>query len=113
MIGIIRNHIEGLLEEGGIKLTAVATDPLGVSGWAMLRLLAKGEADVKVLAAEARGGMRKKNAQLEEALAGKWNPERIPRVDEAARYWFLRKQRLEQIELLRRQIGEIHAELGG
>ena len=101
MIGIIRNHIEGLLEEGGIKLTAVATDPLGVSGWAMLQLLAKGETDVKVLAAEARAGMRKKKAQLEEALAGKLN----------AGYRFLLKQRLEQVELLRRQIGEINEEL--
>jgi hypothetical protein len=54
-----------LLEEGGIKLTAVATDPLGISGWAMLQLLAKGETVVKVLAAEARGVMRKKKAQLE------------------------------------------------
>lgn len=101
MIGIIRNHIEGLWEEGGIKLTAVATDPLGVSGWAMLQLLAKGETDVKVLAAEARGVMRKKKAQLEEALAGKWKPS----------YRFLLQQRLEQIELLRRQISEIHEEL--
>ena len=101
MIGIIRNHLEGLLEEGGIKLTAVATDPLGVSGWAMLQLLAQGETDVKVLAAEARAGMRKKKAQLEEALAGKLN----------AGYRFLLKQRLEQVELLRRQIGEINEEL--
>jgi ACS family hexuronate transporter-like MFS transporter len=32
-----------LLEEGGIKLTAVATDPFGVSGWAMLRRIANGD----------------------------------------------------------------------
>jgi transposase len=101
MIGIIRNHIEGLLEEGGIKLTAVATDPLGVSGWAMLQLIAKGETDVKALAQEARGKMRKKKAQLEEALAGKLH----------AGYRFLLKQRLEEVELLRRQICEINTEL--
>jgi hypothetical protein len=90
MLGIIRNHLEGLLEEGGIKLTAVATDPLGVSGWVMPQLLAKGQTDVKVLAAEARAGMRKKKAQLEEPLARKLN----------AGYRFLLKQRLEQVELL-------------
>jgi len=101
MIGIIRNHIEGLLEEGGIKLTAVATDPFGVSGWAMLQLIAKGETDVKVMAAEARGVMRNKKARLEEALAGKLD----------AGYRFLLKQRLETVELLRRQISEINTEL--
>lgn len=101
IIGIIRNQIEGLLEEGGIKLTAVATDAFGVSGWAMLQLIAKGETDVKVLAAEARGAMRKKNAKLEEALAGKLN----------SGYRFLLKQRLEEVELLRRQIEEINTEL--
>jgi transposase len=101
MIGIIRNHIEGLLEEGGIQRTAVARDPLGVSGWAMLPWLAQGQRDGKGLAAEARGGMRNKRAQREEALAGTWN----------ARYRFLLQQRLEQIELRRRQIGEINEAL--
>ena len=64
-------------------------------------MIAKGESDDKVLAAEARGVMRKKQAQLEEALAGKLN----------AGYRFLLKQRLEEVELLRRQIEEINTEL--
>ena len=74
LIGVVRNQVEGLLEQGGIKLTAVATDPFGVSGWAMLQLIAKGETDVAVLASEARGRMRTKEAQLKEALAGKLDP---------------------------------------
>jgi transposase len=101
MIGIVRNQMEGLLEEGGIKLTAVVTDPFGVSGWAILQQLAKGETDVKVMAAEARGAMRKKRARLEEALAGKLNEG----------YRFLLKQRLQQVEMLRSQIEEINDEL--
>jgi transposase len=101
LIGVVRNRVEGLLEQGGIKLTAVATDPFGVSGWAMLKLLAKGETDVTVLAAEARGRMRQKEAQLKEALAGK-----LDRV-----YRMLLQQNLEQVELLRRQIGEIQEAL--
>jgi transposase len=101
MVVVVRNQVEGLLEEGGIKLTAVATDPFGVSGWAMLQRIAKGETDVAVLAAEARGAMRKKEAQLKEALAGKLDAE----------YQFLLGQRLEQVELLRRQIGEINEQL--
>ena len=68
----------------------MATDPFGVSGWAMLPLLAKGETDVPVQAAEAR-------AALKEALAGRRDPI----------YRTLRQQNLDQVELWRRQIGEV------
>lgn len=98
LIGVVRNRVEGLLEQGGVKLTAVATDPFGVSGWAMLKLLAQGETDVTVLVAEARGRMRKKEAALKEALTGKLDP--VCRT--------LLQQNLDQVELLRRQIAEIN-----
>ena len=101
LIGVVRNRVEGLLEQGGIKLTAVASDPFGVSGWAMLKLLAKGETDAAVLAAEARGRLRKKKAQLQEALGGKLDPV----------YRMLLRQNLEQVELLRRQIEEVNEAL--
>jgi transposase len=101
MIGVIRNHVEGLLEHGGIKLTAVVSDPFGVSGWAILQLLAKGETDVKVLAGQARGSLRKKDAELQEALAGCLE----------RRYQLLLRQHLEQVELLLRHIDEVNEEL--
>ena len=101
MIGVIRNQVEGLLEQGGIKLTAVASDPFGVSGWAMLQLIVKGETDVKVLAGEARGVLRQKEKQLKEALAGQLDPV----------YRFLLKHHMEQVELLRRQVSELNEEL--
>jgi hypothetical protein len=101
MIVVIRNQVEGLLEQGGIKLTAVASDPFGVSGGAMRQLIAKGETNATVLADQAHGRLRKKEEQLKEALAG--------RLDGG--YRFLWKQRLEQVELLRRQISELNAEL--
>jgi hypothetical protein len=91
MIVVIRNQVEGLLEQGGIKLTAVASDPFGVSGGAMRQLIAKGETNATVLADQAHGRLRKKEEQLKEALAG--------RLDGG--YRFLWKQRLEQVELLR------------
>jgi len=101
LIGVVRNQVEGLLEQGGIKLTAVASDAFGVSGWAMLQLIAKGETDVTVLVREARGALCKKEAQLKEALAGRLE----------AAYRVLLKQNLEQVELMRRQIAEINDEL--
>jgi transposase len=101
MIGRIRNQVEGLLEQGQIKLTAVASDPFGVSGWAMLQKLAQGETDVAVLVEQARGALRKKQAQLQEALAGRLDPI----------YQMLLRQNLEQVELLRQQIEQINQEL--
>jgi transposase len=96
-IGVLRNQIEGLLEEGGIKLSAVVSDTFGVSGWAMLQLIAKGETNIDVLIAEARGNVRKKQAASRDAMAGRLSP--ICQM--------LLKQHLKQVEMLRQQIAEI------
>jgi len=77
------------------------TDPFGVSGWAMLKLLAKGERDVKILVGEARGQLKKKEAELTQALVGKLNPT----------HRLVLQQSLDQVELLRRQIEEINQAL--
>ena len=96
-IGVIRNQVEGLLEEGGIKLAAVVSDAFGASGWAMLERLAKGERDLDVLVREARGNLRKKQAALREALDGYLSPP----------YQLLLEQYMKQVELLRGQIADI------
>jgi transposase len=65
------NRVQKLLEDMNIKLAMVATDTLGVSGRAMLAAIAAGEDEPRVLAALARGRLRKKQAELEQALAGR------------------------------------------
>ena len=100
-VGVIRSQVEGLLEQGGIKLAAVASDLFGVSGWAMLLQIARGETDVDVLVAQAHGSLRKKTEQLKEALAGGLEPV----------YQLLLRQQMEQVELLRRHIVEVNAAL--
>jgi transposase len=100
-LGVIRSQVEGLLEQGGIKLSAVVSDLFGVSGWAMLERIADGVTDVEVLAAEARGVLRHKDAELREALVGRLEPV----------YRLLLKQHLEQVRLLRRQVEEINPAL--
>jgi transposase len=100
-LGVIHNHVEGLLEQGGIKLSAVVSDLFGVSGWAMLEHIALGVTDVEVLAREARGTLRQKQAQLKEALAGQLEPV----------YRFLLRQHMEQVRLLRRHVEEINQAL--
>jgi len=97
----VRNQVEGLLEQGGIKLSSVASDVFGVSGWAMLERIAAGETDIDVIVGQARAGLRKKKTELEEALAGHLEPV----------YRMLLKQYMDQVRLLRQQIGEIHQAL--
>jgi hypothetical protein len=100
-LSVIHSPVEGLLEQGGIKLSAVVSDLFGVSGWAMLEHIAEGVTDVEVLAAEARGALRKKDAELKEALAGQLEPV----------YRMLLKQHMEQVRLLRRQVEELNQTL--
>ena len=100
-LGVIRNQVEGLLEEGGIKLSSVASDVFGVSGWAMLGKIAEGETDIEEMLGEARGALRKKKAQLKEALAGQLEPV----------YRILLKQYMAQVRLLWEQVEEINKTL--
>jgi transposase len=64
------NRIQKLLEGANIKLSAVVSDVVGVSGRAMLEALADGAEDAATLAALARGRMRSKRPALEQALRG-------------------------------------------
>src|SRR5262245_11026546 len=68
------NRVHKALEGANLKLASVATDIMGVSGRAILTALLAGEADPAVLAELARGPLRKKRAQLEQALRGQLLP---------------------------------------
>ena len=63
-----KERCEKLLEDGHLKLSSVISDIHGVSGQEMLRAIAGGERNPKVLAQMARGVMRGKIARLEQAL---------------------------------------------
>ena len=65
------NRIQKVLEDANIKLAAVATDILGVSGRAMLEAIAGGEDDPEKLADQARRRMRRKIPELRAALRGR------------------------------------------
>jgi transposase len=66
----VANRIHKLLEDTNIKLGAVTSEVLGVSGRAMLRALLDGEEDPQRLAELARGRLRKKLPELRLALEG-------------------------------------------
>lgn len=67
----VANRIHKVLEDTNIKLGAVASDILGVSGRAMIERLIAGEQSPEVLAEQARGRLRGKIPELRVALEGR------------------------------------------
>ena len=65
-----KQRVEKLLEDAQIKLSVVASDIFGVSGRQMMAALIGGQTNPTVLARLARGRMRAKITQLEEAFTG-------------------------------------------
>jgi transposase len=61
-----------VLEDAGIKIDAVASQLLGVSGRAMIEALIAGERDSAVLAGLARGRLRRKLDELQAACDGRF-----------------------------------------
>ena len=65
-----KQRLEKILEDAQVKLDTVIASLYSVSGRAMIEAMIAGERNPKVLAAMARGVMRRKIPQLEEALRG-------------------------------------------
>lgn len=97
----LRNQMEGLLEEGRIKLSSVVSDLLGVSGRAILWAMVRGASDPAQLAALASYKLTTPRAQLQEALRGE--------LDSSQR--LLLKMLLEQWEQLAAHIQQLEAEM--
>ena len=91
------NRIHKVLEDANIKLSAVASDIMGVSGQAMLRALVAGETDPVRLADLARYRLRRKQAALQQALQGRVR----------AHHRFLLQTLLEQVAFLDRQVTQL------
>ena len=70
-------RLEKLLEDAGIKLSAVASDITGVSGRAMLQAMIDGQRDPAVLADLAKRRLRSKISALTEALTGRFTDHHV------------------------------------
>jgi len=68
----LANRIQKLIESANVKLGQVASDALGASGKVMLRALAAGETDAEQLSHLARGLLKRKQPQLQQALEGRF-----------------------------------------
>jgi transposase len=101
----LQNQLECLLEEGHIKLSSLVSDLLGVSGRRILEALAQGESDPAALAALGDAHLRATPQQLREALGAS---SELP-----ALYRRLLRMHLEELDLVERQIQQLHQELAG
>jgi transposase len=95
------NRIEKTLELAQLKLSCVVTDLMGKTGRAILDALSVGIDDPEHLAELAQGLLRKKRAELREALVGRLTPH----------YAFLLQQHLALIDALDAHIATLDARL--
>lgn len=90
------NRLQKTLEAANIKLAAVLTDIMGVSGQRILEALTQGETDPEAMADLAHWRVQKKRAALEQSLVG--------RLEGPLR--FVVRQQLAHMQQLDRQIEE-------
>jgi transposase len=95
------NRVQKVLEGANIKLAGVAKDIMGASGRDMLAALIAGNTDAAALAQFARGRMRAKIPQLEQALTGQFG----------LHHRFLVAQQLAHIDFLDALIAQVSAEI--
>ena len=92
-----KQRVEKLLEDAQIKLSSVASDIFGMSGREMMAALIAGERDPKRLAAYARGRLRGKLGELEEAFNGRFDDHHA----------FLLAKMLARVDLISTDITEV------
>jgi transposase len=95
------NRLQKTLEGANIKLAAVATDILGVSGRQMLAALVAGTEDAAALAELAKGRLREKLPELRRALQGRFGDHQR----------FMVAQQLAHVDYLDAAIAEVGAEV--
>src|SRR4030065_567254 len=98
----VDNRIQKVLETANIKLGAVASDVMGVSGRKMIEALIGGEKDVTVLAELAQRKLRGKIPKLQRALDGELTEH----------HRFLLSRLLGQYEFLEKEITSVSERLG-
>lgn len=72
--GRVIQRLEKICQDAAVKLTSVASIVLTKTGRAIIEALIAGEREPEVLADLARGRLRPRIAELEQALAHRWQP---------------------------------------
>jgi transposase len=95
------NRVHKVLEDANLKLSSVATDVMGASGRAMLAAIITGKDDPAALAELAKGRLRTKIEDLEQALTGRIK----------ANHRLLLRLHLEHIDDLNAKLNALEAEI--
>jgi transposase len=96
------NRLQKTLEGANIKLAAVATDILGLSGRQILAALVTGSTDAEAMAQCAKGRLREKLPALAQALVGRFGDHQR----------FMVAQQLAHVDFLDATIATVSAEIG-
>jgi transposase len=94
----VANRIQKLLEQANLKLGSVASNTLGVSGRQMLEAILAGQDTPEQLAQLARGRLKSKIPQLEQALAGRVRDHHRFLLAEFLEEWDWFEQRIVRLE---------------
>jgi transposase len=97
----VKNRISQMCEAGNIKVSSVASDLFGVSGRRMLDALVEGTRGPGWMADYAKGSLRGKKKQLEQALEGTFSEHQR---------WMLKAQ-LRHLKLLDALVEEVEKEI--
>ena len=95
------NRLHKVLETANIKLGAVVSDVMGVSGRAMLMAMLGGEQNPETLSELARGKLRAKLPALRQALEGRVKPHHLVLIE----------RMLAHIDFLEESIAEVQQEV--
>jgi len=94
----VANRIQKLLEQANVKLSSVVSDTLGVSGRHMLEAIIAGQNDPQQLAQLARGQLKKKIPQLQQALEARVREHHRFLLAEFLNEWDALEERIRRIE---------------
>jgi transposase len=93
------NRVHKVLDTANLKLGAVASNVVGVSGRRMLRAVAQGESEPEALAELAKGRLREKLPALRRALAGRVQPHQRQLIGELLDHITYLEQAIHRVEV--------------
>ena len=93
-----KQRVEKVLEDANIKLSAIASDPFGVSGSRIIKELMRGELTAEEMAELSKGRLRRRKEELKEALVGKMRENHKVLIKASQRHISAMEQELSALE---------------
>jgi transposase len=98
------HRIQKSLEQMNLQLHKVLSDIAGVSGLRILRAIAGGETDARVLAQMVEGGIKATPKEIEAALLGHYREQHVLMIDQALKTFDFHHERIRECDLKMEQV---------